>query len=325
MRAYELRRALVSARFDRIENGQMLLDRVSDALHPVGPFVIEKGAHLVLPLDGVGHVAIAGAARELRVKLRIHLVELDGERAAPGLAPEDHVPRPAGLRPFPVELETRQEEGSRLDDLAKGVAFRLCGLGIDRGDERPAIAALAFHQSELAETAQDSPHGRQLDAEHPHDLLLRTVGGQLTAVAGFGDGHEELLVLLILEVAGIELGNGIHRLAQRESSVGTCLNDTLLREEIERAAHGGARYAELSAEVQLHQVIPRVRSLFLQQMQDASRELGPQAAGLQRSALRGSRLDRTSVPATGSHDQSPSHPRRPRRKPALNDVFTPHT
>jgi len=310
MRAHELRRALVAARLDSVENRQMLLDRVADALDAVGPFVVEEGTHLVLPLDGVGHVAVAGAARQLRVELGVHFIELDGERTAPRLAPEDHVPRTAALRPFPVELESRQEQGGRLDDLAKGVAFPLRGLGIDRGDERPAVTSLALHQSELRETPQDPSHRRQLDAEHAHDFLLRAVGGQLAAVAGLGDGHEELLVLLVLEIAGVELGNGSHRLAQREASVGASLHDTLLREQVEGAAHRGAGDVELAAEVELHQVIARVRPLFLQQMKDASRQLGPQPAGLQRPGLRGPCLDRTSVPATDAHDQSPSHPRR---------------
>src|SRR6185312_6421505 len=133
------------------------------------------------------------------------------------------------------------------------------------------------------------------------------VRGQPSRVARLRDGDEQLLVLLVLQIRGVDLRRSFDGAPQDEASVGAGLQCALGGEQLQGAADRSTRYAELPAQVLLHQMVAGTGALLLEQMQNASGQLRLQAARGGGSTRGGSLSDRAGAFPTHLHDLSPQH------------------
>src|SRR3546814_7561239 len=135
-------------------------------------------------------------------------------------------------------------------------------------------------------TPPSSPTRRSSDlCEDAQDLLLDSLVGKRARVARLGNRNEQPLVLLLLGIGEIVVGKGLDGIAQHIAAIGARFDDALVGQEAQRAANRRTRNVELTAQVELDQMMSRPGPLFLEHPYDARREIRLQAAGPRRVAF----------------------------------------
>src|SRR5258705_12837561 len=98
---------------------------------------------------------------------------------APGVDP----PRPKPIAGF--------EQGRRLDDLAKAIAFRTRGRIRNGRQKAPTMSRLALHGGDFAEPHQYLLHGGPRDVVAADQIAFRDVFRQLPGAAIAGDRQKQ--------------------------------------------------------------------------------------------------------------------------------------